>query len=79
MQAVSLSAGSVGNAKFRTSGIIPVTGLEADICVVKRFTRCAEGEEGFGIEVGEDEDENVEREVGERSHRGLKVSVCFRM
>jgi hypothetical protein len=41
----------------------PVAGFEADIGVIKGFARCAEGEKAFGIEVREDEDEDVERKV----------------
>ena|ERR1700712_2505330 len=66
--AICLNTGSIWYAEFGSCGMTPVARFEADIGVIEGLTCCAEGEEALGIEVGKDEDEDVERKVREGSH-----------
>jgi hypothetical protein len=60
---VMLDHGLVRHTKGSLGSMAPVCGVQAYRVLVESFGGAAEGEEALRVEIGENEDENVEREI----------------
>lgn len=56
----------IGHSEGTASGMAPVGGIKTYRFLMKGFAGTAEGEEALCVEVWKHEDEDVQREVGER-------------
>ena len=65
---ISLGDWLIRHAEGRTSGMTPVTVVEADVGLLESLACPAEGKETAGVEVGKNDQEDVEGQVDQRRY-----------